>query len=203
METKERLDVMLDLETLGTKEGSIILSVALKTFCVDATKEPKEDYNYHQHISVLSSLFYHLTSDYDTEEWWAQQSVEARKKVLEGQKEAVEVDGVARFLHALLTRWSEDYNLYIWGRGVGGFDLPLLDAMMRTVIGEGCKTPWKYWAAMDVRTIMNFCKMCGHQPAKEDTPHDAMEDVQKQIKEVQCCWHYVKVVKVNEHELHE
>lgn len=192
-EQKERLDVMLDLETLGTKEGSIILSVAMKTFNVDVLRAPKEEFDIHQHISVLSSLFHHLRSDESTEEWWMRQTATARQKVLDGQRDAVDVENVMHLLYQLLKKWGEKYNLYIWGRGVGSFDLPLLDAVMRTVMGEGYKTPWKYWAAMDVRTLMNFCKMCGFTPLPQDMPHDAMEDVNKQIKEVQCCWQYVKV----------
>lgn len=192
-ETKERLDVMLDLETLGTKEGSIILSVAMKTFNVDVLKAPKEEFNYHQHISVLSSLFHHLRSDDSTEDWWMRQSEMARQKVLDGQKEALNVDGVMRLIYQLLTKWNEKYDLYIWGRGVGSFDLPLLDGVMRKVIGEGYKTPWKYWSAMDLRTLVNFCKLCGMVFMPEETPHDAHEDVLKQIKEAQVCWQYVKV----------
>lgn len=195
-ETKERLDVMLDLETLGTKEGSIILSVAMVTFNVDVLKAPKEEFNYHQHISVLSSLFHHLRSDDSTEDWWMRQSEMARQKVLDGQKEALNMDGVMRLLYDLLSRWNDKYDLFIWGRGVGGFDLPLLDSVMKRVMGEaGYKTPWNYWAAMDVRSIVNFCKQCGLEMEKVETSHDAREDVMKQIKEVQTCWNYVKVEK--------
>ncbi|MDD6017177.1 MAG: 3'-5' exoribonuclease [Prevotellaceae bacterium] len=193
METKERLDIMLDLETLGTQAGSIILSVAMQTFSLDETKEPKEEFSDHLHISVLSSLFHHLMSDYDTEDWWMRQSPEARQKVLNGQRDAADVENVMHLLYPLFSRWNEKYDLYIWGRGVGFFDMPLLDAVMRTVIGDGYKTPWKYWAAMDVRTLMNFCKTCGLAYPKTETPHDAHEDVMKQIKEVQMCWQYVKV----------
>lgn len=192
-ETKERLDVMLDLETLGTKEGSIILSVAMVTFNVDVLKAPKEEFNYHQHISVLSSLFHHLRSDDSTEDWWMRQSEMARQKVLDGQKEALNVDGVMRLLYDLFSRWNDKYDLYIWGRGVGSFDLPLLDGVMKKVVGEGYKTPWRYWSAMDVRTLVNFCKLCGMIFMPEETPHDAHADAMKQIKEVQVCWQYVKV----------
>lgn len=192
-EVKERLDVMLDLETLGTKEGSIILSVAMVTFNVDVLKAPKENFNYHQHISVLSSLFHHLRSDDSTEDWWMRQSEMARQKVLNGQKEALNVDGVMRLLYDLLSRYNDKYDLYIWGRGVGSFNLPLLDGVMRKVIGGGYKTPWRYWSAMDVRTLVNFCKLCGMIFMPEETPHDAHADVMKQIKEVQMCWQYVKV----------
>lgn len=194
-EKKERLDVMLDMETLGTTAGSIILSVAMRTFTLDGSA-PKEDFDFHHHISVLDSLWHHLQSDERTEEWWRQQGEGVRVKAMEGQKTAVGLESVMRLLHAQLKQWNEKYDLFIWGRGVGGFDLPLLDSVMKRVMGEaGYKTPWNYWAAMDVRSIVNFCKQCGLEMEKMETPHDAREDVMKQIKEVQTCWNYVKVEK--------
>ena len=100
-------------------------------------------------------------------------------------------------LHKVLTQWNEKYDLYLWGRGVGSFDLPLLDTVMRNVMkemmGDAYKTPWNYWAAMDVRSVENFCQVCGMEKMQTVTPHDAREDVMKQIKEVQMCWQYVKI----------
>ena len=194
---KERLDVMLDMETLGTKEGSIILSVAMQTFSPDVQKPPREDFDFYEHISVLDSLWHHFRSDESTEEWWGRQSEEAKQKALEGQKNAQRLQNVMCLLHKVLTQWNEKYDLYLWGRGVGSFDLPLLDTVMRNVMkemmGDAYKTPWNYWAAMDVRSVENFCQVCGMEKMQTVTPHDAREDVMKQIKEVQMCWQYVKI----------
>lgn len=192
MNKKERLDVMVDMETLGTAPGSIILSVAMKTFTLDGGASA-ETLDYHQHISVLDSLWHHLTSDYATEEWWMNQSGTAKKKVREGQNDALSLETTMLLIYELLTKWNKEYNLYLWGRGVGSFDLPLLDEAMRRVVSEGYKTPWNYWAAMDVRSIQNFCYQCGLEKKSGETPHDAREDVIKQIKEVQTCWQYVRV----------
>ncbi len=191
-EKKKRLDIMIDLETLGTEAGSIILSVAMKAFRLDGAK-PVERFCYHQHISVLSSLMEHLRSDFATEEWWAKQSEKARSEILKGQKSALSVGGVMRLIYDVLSLYNRQYDLYLWGRGVGSFDLPILDFVMKKVVGEGYKTPWNYWSAMDVRSVTGFCKCCGLEMEKRPTPHDAMADVEKQIVEVQTCWQYVKV----------
>ena len=189
---KERLDIMIDLETLGSSEGSIILSVAMKAFRLDGAK-PVKDFCYSQHISVLSSLMQHLHSDFATEEWWAKQSEDAKTSLFEGQKNALQVGGVMRLIHDVLQTYNDTYQLYLWGRGVGSYDLPILDSVMKKVVGEGYKTPWNYWAAMDVRSVVGFCKECGMETERANTPHDAMADVEKQIVEVQTCWQYVRV----------
>lgn len=192
MERKERLDIMIDLETLGTSAGSIILSVAMKAFRLDGG-EPPTDFCYHQHISVLSSLMQHLRSDVATEDWWAKQPEDARRNIMEGQKGALEVGGVMRLIYEVLAMYNDQYQMYLWGRGVGGFDLPILDFVMKKVVGDGYKTPWKYWSAVDVRSVVGFCEECGMDMEKRSTPHDAMADVEKQIVDVQTCWQYVKV----------
>ena len=194
-EKKPRLDIMLDLETLGVSAGSIILSVAMQTFSLDCSHAPKEELDYYQHISALDSLWHHLRSDEGTEEWWTKQSEAAKRKLMEGQKSAVGVEGVMRLVYEVLKGWNEKYDLFIWGRGVGAFDLPLLDSVMRKIIGDGYKTPWNYWSAMDVRTIVNFCRRCAMADLALDSPHDARGDVMKQIKEVQLCYQFIKIEK--------
>lgn len=189
---KDRLDVMLDIETLGVNEGSIILSVAMKSFRLDGSI-PSENLCFYKNINVLSSLMKHLRSDFATEEWWANQAEETRKRMMDGQRTSLDVDSVMRLVYEVLSKYHRQYSLYLWGRGVGSFDLPLLDYVMKLVVGDQYKTPWNYWSAVDVRSIVQFCGYCGMDHDKMATPHDAMEDVNKQILETQLCWQYVKV----------
>lgn len=183
---------MLDLETLGTSAGSIVLSVAFKTFSLDGSI-PLTILTHHQHVSIISSLLMHMTSDFNTEEWWNRQSEEARQRIQDGQKESIDIASEMILVYELFKQWNENYDLHIWGRGVANFDLPILDEAMRRAVGECYHTPWKFWNVVDVRSIVSFCKDCGLQLEKVDTPHDALEDVMKQIGEVQLCWQYVKV----------
>ena len=127
---KERLDVMLDLETLGTSAGSIVLSVAFKTFSLDDSI-PLTIITHHQHVSIISSLLMHMTSDFNTEEWWNRQSEEARQRIQDGQKESVDIASEMILVYELFKQWNENYDLHIWGRGVANFDLPILDEAMR------------------------------------------------------------------------
>lgn len=193
-QNKTRLDVMLDLETLGKERGSIILSVAMQTFQLDGGN-PVKDFTYIQHISIFDSLLHHFTSDYETEEWWRSQSDAAKQSIRNKQNCSVGLEMAMLGIYELLKKWDAEYELYLWGRGVGSFDLPLLDEAMKRIVGDGYKTPWRYWAAMDVRSVQNFCQRCGLPKGGAETPHDALEDVKKQIREVQMCWHYVKVEK--------
>lgn len=188
---KDRLDIMLDIETLGIQEKSVVLNLCAKSFTLSGNTPPSS-FCLHRHISVLSSLWHRLKVDEGTLEWWRQQSQESKDAALAGQQEAVSVDEAMSDLYDLFNYYSGLYDIYIWGRGIGSFDLPLLDSIMSDCI-ENYKRPWKYWQVVDVRSVLNFCRQCGLKDERSPTPHDAKDDVEKQIREVQLCYQYVKV----------
>lgn len=197
---KPRKDIMLDIETLGKERGSIVLSVA---FC-DFPLHP--DPNYAPlfcnviHISIASSLMLHMTSDYETEEWWsAPERKEAYNAMILGQTEAIPIDEAMAKIREIFDGLNATYDTYIWGRGVGSFDLPLLDECLLRVWqqqhpgkpSDDYRSPFPFYKAMDVRTLVNFCKALGMTPEERDTDHVAMADVMKQIAEVQECYRFL------------
>lgn len=202
MESKKKLHIMLDIETLGTKPGSIILSVAYKAFSLNgegaelgrpsgAEPSGKSEGTVAEsrHISLLSSLMYHMTSDFDTEEWWKAQSEEAKLSAALGQKASEPMENVMLDLYYIFNELNQNFDVYYWGRGVGSFDIPILEEAMRRVHedkrdGE-FRSPFKFYKTMDVRSIVNFCKFTGLEIEKKDTPHVASADVDKQIEEIQ------------------
>lgn len=190
-EQKPKLLLMLDTETLGTTERSIMLSVAIKSFELSGFEDTtNESFEYQINISVASSLLYHRTSDYSTEEWWnAPERKAARLQMLADQTNANPLESL-RYLYRALTELNECYDVYYFGRGVGSFDLPILSSNMRDVVGDSYVQPWKFWQVMDVRTLFRFSKWSGMEAEPIETPHSAMADVEKQIDEVQQAWNF-------------
>lgn len=191
-EQKPKLLLMLDIETLGTTERSIMLSVAIKSFelpgwAITATRV----FEYQANLSVASSLLYHRTSDYDTETWWnAPARKDARMQMLTDQTNAYPLECLNE-LYRALTDLNERYDVYYFGRGVGSFDLPILSSNMHDVVGDSYVQPWKFWQVMDVRTLFRFSKWAGMEAEPIETPHSAMADVEKQIAEVQQAWKFI------------
>jgi len=194
-ERKPRYDIMLDIETLGNKPGCVVLSVAMKHFELN-TDVPSTsiDVEYSAHINVMSSIAAGFDIDDGTVKWWQNQSEDTKAAMTLGMKLPLSVDDVAMEVYQILKDINENYELYIWGRGVSTFDMPILDEMLRRGVGmsgEEYKTPWKFWSAMEVRSIYGFHKLCGMPVDKVETRHDALADVEKQIKEVQQCYAFI------------
>lgn len=192
--SKKELLLMLDIETLGTKPGCVILSVAFKSFALNSSESPVYDIEYGQHINVLSSLLAGLKIDSKTIEWWQGQDKEAQERIIESASEGAEdFHNAMIYIYNTLTELNNAFNLYIFGRGVSTFDLPILEYAMKTAIestGEKFVRPWGYYTPTDVRSIYRFAKWCGMNVPAIPTPHDAMDDVQKQIIEMQQAYNY-------------
>lgn len=60
--------VMVDLETLGTKPGSVILSIGAVTFDLDGSG--RDGRTFYQRVNIQSCLDAGMTVDGDTVEWW-------------------------------------------------------------------------------------------------------------------------------------
>lgn len=185
--------VMLDIETLGTTKESIIISCALKSFTLPGQLNAVDaEVEYQRSISVASSILYHRYVDYDTAEWWrSPKRKTAFDKMLADQKEAITIDQFGQELYPLLTELNKKYNLQIWGRGVGSFDMPILSSTLEAVIGDTYREPWGYWAANDVRTLYRFAGWAGMEQPEQETPHDAMADCLKEINEVLRVWYFI------------
>lgn len=166
-------NVMIDLETLGTQPGSVILSVGAVLF--DPTKPPSEciGNELYMVIGKKSCEEFGLTTSKDTLEWWEKQSPEARKVLDEAA--CSEND-----LRAVMSRLSQfiPAGAKVWSNGAN-FDQPLLDVAYHKC---GISLPWKYWNSRCYRTILAL-----HPGEKSVRPptvcaHNALEDAKWQAK---------------------
>jgi hypothetical protein len=182
-------DVMVDLETLGTAPGSVILSIGAVAFNIGA---PESTWNLFEAkpIKVRSSRAVGLTIDEGTLAWWMHQDAEARGLLdcaLEGAGGLALPEALDEF-----AEWFPD-KAVLWGNGAN-FDNVLLRS---AYVAVGRTVPWAYYNDRCYRTLKNLFKQA--QPsAFQGTKHDALADALHQTR------HLVSILKyVREATFHE
>jgi len=165
--------VMLDIETLGTRPGCVILSIGACEFNQDGIKN-----SYYDLICPESSVDWGLTIEPRTTLWWLEQNEEARKLLTQGKKTPLDI--VLRdFIGAF--KWK---GKQVWCNGAN-FDFPILKAGLDAV---GLREPWEYWSTMDYRTLKNlvprevFDAMKVEATVKHDALADAISQAETAIK---------------------
>ncbi len=129
---------MVDIETLGTAPGSVILSIGACYFNEDGIGE-----RFYRPVDVFSSLMAGLTVDQATVGFWRLQSEEAKGAL----RPAVSLLEALGAFTEFITRPPAPM---LWAKGPD-FDLVLLAAAYEAL---GSKKPWHYRVARDVRTIL-------------------------------------------------
>lgn len=167
-------DIMIDIETLGTTAGSVILSIGAVGFCpVDRVLGAR----HYGVVSIASSLSLGATVDSETVAWWAKRTPAAQRVLFEA------LDPNASSLPDALDRLS-DYliaqgspaDLRIWGNG-SDFDNVLLVAAYAQA---GRKQPWRFYNHRCFRTLKNLFP--GHEPVREGEHHNALDDAEHQAR---------------------
>lgn len=160
----ERNHVMLDIETLGTRPGDVILSIGAVWFSVeDGIKS-----SVHISIDAESSKAAGLRAQKSTLEWWSKQSDEARAAAFSGE---LSLESALK----QFTMWlPKGDNVVVWGNGAN-FDNALMAAAYRAI---KLPTPWPYWNDRCYRTISAmFMKT---KIERVGTGHNALDDATTQ-----------------------
>lgn len=166
--------LMLDLETMGTKSNSCIVSIGAVEFNIETGETGKEFY---QVIDLQSSLNQGLEITGSTLEWWLQQSDKARNKLNDPNK----VD-LNTALYKLTQFITKDY--YVWGNS-SRFDCGILaDSFFKI----NYTLPWKFWNERDVRTLVSFAPQIKESTEFQGVPHDPIDDCKHQIKYCSKIW---------------
>jgi 3'-5' exoribonuclease-like protein len=154
--------IMLDLETLGTTPGSIIVSIgAVSMDFVDGRIVD----TFYRNIDAVNAQSHGLTIDAATVSWWLQQSEHARTRL---------ADAPVRLPTALLdfSTWLGGACETLWGDG-SDFDNVLLKAAYNAC---NLPLPWTYRASRDYRTIKNLFPDPALRPPDNAHGHDALAD---------------------------
>ncbi|MCA1027052.1 3'-5' exoribonuclease [Cytobacillus kochii] len=186
----KRIDVMVDIETLGTDSSAPIFQIAAIAFDI----ETGEHYDKFNKIADIEKEEY-MPIDGSTLKWWLNTNKELLTDLLNKGKGSLDdlLDDFQKWLEYL----SDDAkNIYLWGNGIL-FDNKMLQYQLR-------EYPIYYKNDRDVRTIVDLAgKKLGvtEQELKDSynndslVAHDAFDDVKYQINLVVGC--YKELIKNN------
>ena len=161
--------IMIDIETLGTRPGCVVLSIGACEFSSDGIGE-----EFYTAIDPESCTDWGLTIEPRTALWWMDQSQDARDFITKSKKIALDL-ALNDFAKAF--KWK---GKQIWCNGAS-FDFPILTAALHAV---GKREPWEYWATNDYRTIKNLVGVNVYEACKVDATvkHNALADAVAQAQ---------------------
>jgi DNA polymerase III epsilon subunit-like protein len=174
---------MLDLETLGTKPDSVILSIGAVAFSEESIIN-----EFYTAINVQSSVEKGLKMYPDTVCWWANQSDAAKNGIFEST-----VTLPAALSDFLLWVRSMEADMLdsvrMWGNGED-FDNVILREAYLKVGAPPSRIPWHFRNNMSYRTLKNLLphieieRVGEHHNALDDAKSQALHAI-KLLKELQ------------------
>ena len=201
------LHFVIDIETLGVKEGCPIFQIGATAQSLFDMVNDKEEvfHTFYTRPSIKSCLEYGLTNiDEITLEWWASQPNFLFAKQLHDYGESdrgfddncehrvcyshdlkVCLTQLAEFTNDISNQYigigerSVRYeNIYYWCRGTD-FDFPILRDAYRKVLNDS--SPFAYYKCRDIRTIDN--PIFGYAVTEKPTViHNALDDAIQELK---------------------
>ncbi len=157
-------DLMIDIETLGTAPGSVILSIGAINFDAETGDFGDEFY---AAIDPDSGIHLGMGIDASTVKWWMQQSECARLSAFSGETHLSKaLFDLYEFIHgAEPTR--------VWAKPPS-FDMVLLESAYRACAID---IPWHYKSPRDCRTLFDIANV--DQP-NVGVAHNALDDAKSQ-----------------------
>lgn len=168
-------DVMVDLETLGTRPGCAILSIGAVAFNRYNGALGQEFYIV---VNRKSCLKNGLFEEVSTLQWWARQSDEARKVLAEAENAENGLGGALIQLTGYLQKMGKK-DLLVWGCG-SDFDIGILThcyAVMKQPL------PWMFWNSRCLRTLRDVAPPSHEPQRKNGVAHSAIDDARNQAEE--------------------
>ena len=162
---------MLDLETLGTRPGCVILTLGAVKFDTYTLRDPGP--GLYLRIDADEQIARGRDVQEDTLQWWMNQTEDVREEAL-GLDGRVSVETMYRELNRFLVGAKN-----IWGQGPA-FDIVILENLYRQY---GWPVPWQFWQIRDSRTLFGV-----HGDPREKGKvglHNALEDCVSQAQAVQ------------------
>lgn len=148
---------IVDIETVGTRSSSGILSLAIAHFDANESKHNLEYLEEHS-LSLkfdLKNQFdeFNRTFDPDTLEWWKNQTKEVRvNSLLPNDQDISIVDGMKQINEFIVNHCQKVKDEYFWSRGQ--LD-PMIIEDCSKAIGVPCMQP-SFWMWRDMRTAIHL-----------------------------------------------
>lgn len=167
---------MLDLETMGNKSNTSLVSIGAVEFNIQTGETGREFYKV---IDLQSCLDLGLKVQASTIYWWLMQSEAARKRICEKGEHLSKV--LVDF-----SLWMGGYvnNIKIWGNGAR-FDIGILED---AYVACGLPIPWYFRSEMDVRTLVAFKPEIKATYPMIGVEHDPIDDCKHQIGYCTLIW---------------
>lgn len=153
--------IHVDLETLGVKHTSQILSIG----AVHGTDTFYREVDTSQYVSE------DFTTCDSTLKWW-----DSRGGFTPSQDLVSPADAVAYFCKWVARIMDEHEDVEIWANSPS-FDCAIL---RHHLAKTHLSCPWAFWQERDVRTIKNAAKALGVAIRTKKNPHNALKDAQNQ-----------------------
>jgi exodeoxyribonuclease VIII len=142
------INVVLDLETLGTAEDAAIIQIGCAIPDFDHKHCPlTASHAFEATIRYEEALSSEFSKEHSTMEWWEKQDPEVRKQVFSGQD--TYIDALDKFVAWINLVKSGGADVAIWGNG-SDFDNRLLTY---TLSSFGYKNVWSFRNNRDLRTL--------------------------------------------------
>lgn len=165
-------DLMVDLETWGTRPGCIIRSIGAVQFDRHSGKIGNEFYAV---VTEKSQKKLKMHRDPSTEAWWLKPEQEhAHRQLVEAADQLDITEALNRFIN-----FFRDARVqYIWSQG-SNFDEPIIVHAMHL-----CKLPepWKFWDTRDTRTAYDMAGFNPRTIKRAGTYHNALDDAKHQAE---------------------
>lgn len=178
--------IMVDLETLGTKPNSLMLTIGAIRFNPwknDIETDMNEMDTFYRRVSFESYEGLDHVIDDATLEWWGKQDESVRAEAF-AEDDRHDIRNVLADFH----KWCGGVDA-IWANGTG-FDLNILEHFSRE-LKRG--VAWNYWQARDARTL--YALTPGLQ-RPQGAAHHALWDCWSQLVGVQASFRALNITKL-------
>tara|TARA_A100001391_G_scaffold161661_1_gene120565 strand:- start:227 stop:745 length:519 start_codon:yes stop_codon:yes gene_type:complete len=161
---------MVDLETLGTGPNAPIIQIGAVAFDLEQGTVAMS------HLNVDIYPHEDTRADFETVQWWMNQSAEARDSVFNTEERETEKNGVLYLTDYIETFCKEDFT--IWAMPPI-FDVAKLEAAYSR---NSLTVPWKYNSSRCLRTLADLAGAGREDRILPSIPHVAGLDAKAQAE---------------------
>ena len=176
------MDVMLDIETLGTRPECVVVTLGAVKFNPYTLDDPGP--GIYMRLDADEQLALGREVQDETMRWWLDQAEDVREEALGDGNDRIKLEEMYRQLNRFLVGVDS-----IWCQGPA-FDIVILENIYRQM---GWPTAWQFWQIRDSRTLFGV-----HGDPREKNKaglHNALEDCVSQAQGVQKIYYRLEIEK--------
>jgi len=182
LRTSTAIDIMVDIETLGTSPNSVIATIgAMKFNRRDRLKTMEEMESFYRRIDINSCLSKGMTTEEDTVSWWDNQDEKSRDEIYSSENR-ISIEQALQELSDFLSP-----NPIFWAQGPH-FDCTILENAYKKC---NLVLPWKFYNVRDCRTILDIAGI-RLKDVSGEYPHHSLYDCYKQVIAVKMAFNSLK-----------